>query len=279
MNSKIIWAFRGGRPKQAPAFIVEMFARLLLIALLPITPGLLGQNSSDPSAEFKRLASELSAARLGGGTEIESLQEKALAYLDSIAASTLNSSSSPDLDAINQRLAGLVSHTPPIGENYRLLKLGGTPAAYALLVNFGQGGPAAVRIYASTNGRYGSAARIDRFTQKDFFDSDIEIVPVSMNENVFVIVSGRTDDLSTGLFSAWRFDGHGIVALWSSDLLQQSNYEAEADGFHLTYCGQPDDDHPSQCNKMTRDLYRYQDGAWKRVESTDLPEVKTAPQP
>lgn len=279
MNSKIIWAFRGGRPKQARAFPVGIFARLLLIALLPITPGLLAQNSADPSAEFKRLASELSAARLGGGTEIESQQEKALAYLDSIAASTLNSSSSPDLDAINQRLAGLVSHTPPIGENYRLLKLGGTPAAYALLVNFGQGGPAAVRIYASTNGHYGLAARIDRFTQKDFFDSDIEIVPVSMNENVFVIVSGRTDDLSTGLFSAWRFDGHGIVALWSSDLLQQSNYEAEADGFHLTYCGQPDDDHPSQCNKMTKDLYRYQDGAWKRVESTDLPEVKPAPQP
>src|SRR5271165_3572262 len=116
MNSKIIWAFRGGRPKQARAFPVEIFARLLLIALLPITPGLLAQKSADPSAEFKRLASELSAARLGGGTEIESQQEEALAYLDSVAASTLNSSSSPDLDAINQRLAGLVSHTPPIGE-------------------------------------------------------------------------------------------------------------------------------------------------------------------
>ena len=59
---------------------------------------------------------------------------------------------------------------------------------------------------------------------------------MSNTESVFVIVSGRTDDLSTGRFSAWRFDGHGVVALWSSDLLQQSNYAADGSGFRLTYC-------------------------------------------
>ena len=88
------------------------------------------------------------------------------------------------------------------------------------------------------------ASKIDHFAQKDFFDSDVELIPVSEAEPVFVTVSGRTDDLSTGIFSAWRFDGLRVVALWSSDLLQQSNYEADANGFHLTYCGQEDEDHP-----------------------------------
>jgi hypothetical protein len=111
--------------------------------------------------------------------------------------------------------------------------------------------------------------------QKDFYDSDIELVPVSVSEPVFVTVGGRTDDLSTGMFSAWRFDGHRAVPLWSSDLLQQSNYEADANGFHITYCGQPDEDHPAVCLKMTRDLYRYQDGEWKRMETVDLPAAKT----
>ena len=181
----------------------------------------------------------------------------------------LSGSATPDLDAANQRLAGLVSHTPPVGENYRLVKLGGTPAAYAMVVNFGLGGPAAVRIYAAADGRYVLASRIDHFLQKDFFDSDIELIPVSDAEPVFVTVSGRTDDLSTGMFSAWRFDGRRVVPLWSSDLLQQSNYEADANGFHLTYCGQPDEDHPAQCLKMTRDLYRFQDGEWKRIETAN----------
>jgi hypothetical protein len=92
---------------------------------------------------------------------------------------------------------------------------------------------------------------------------------------VFVTISGRTDDLSTGLFSAWRFDGHGLVNLWNSDLLQQSSYQAGEKGFDLAYCSQVDDDHPSQCLKMSRDLYRFQGGEWKRVETVDL----SAPKP
>jgi hypothetical protein len=158
-----------------------------------------------------------------------------------------------------------------VGENYRLVKLGGTPAVYAMAINFGLGGPAAVRIYAGSYGHFALAARIDRFVQKDFLDSDIELVPVSNSEPVFVTVSGRTDDLSTGAFSAWRFDGQSAVALWNSDLLQQSSYEADENGFHLAYCSQVDEDHPSQCLKMSRDLYRFQAGEWKRIETADLP--------
>ena len=199
---------------------------------------------------------------------------KALAYLDSIAVSVLNLPAGPNLEGANRSLAGLASHTPPVGENYRLVKLGGAPASYAMVINFGLGGPAAVRIYAGSAGRYALAARIDHFVQKDFFDSDLELVSVSDAEPVFVTISGRTDDLSTGLFSAWRFDGHGVTALWNSDLLQQSSYEADENGFRLAYCSKVDEDRPSECLRMSRDVYRFQAGEWKRIETEDLPPSK-----
>jgi hypothetical protein len=232
------------------------------------------QNGSDPAAEFKQLSAELSAARLSGGDENAARMEKALAYLDSIAISVLNVSGEPNLDGANRGLAGLVSRIPPVGENYRLVKLGGTPPVYAIAVNLGLGGPAAVRIYAGSAGSYALAAKIDRFVQKDFLDSDVELAPVSNSEAVFVTISGRTDDLSTGLFSAWKFDERGVINLWNSDLLQQSSYQAGEKGFELAYCSQVDDDQPSLCHKMSRDLYRYQGEEWKRVETIDLPAPK-----
>jgi hypothetical protein len=248
-----------------------------LLILIPSAIGLRAQFKGNPAAEFKRLAAQLSAARLNGAAESEDSQEMALGILDGLAASVLTGSASPDLDAANQRMADLVSHVPPVGENYRLVQLGGDPAAYAMVVNFGLGGPAAVRIYSNASGRYVLAAKIDHIVEKDFFDSDIELVPVSAAEPVFVIVSGRTDDLATGMFSAWRFDGRRAAPLWNSDLLQQSSYEADGDGFHLTYCSEPDEDHPAVCHKMTRDLYRLQAGEWKRVETKELVPAKATP--
>lgn len=247
-------------------------ALLFFLFLLP-PMWLRAQRNTDSSAEFKRISSELSSARLGGAEENAAQLETALAYLDSVAVSILaaNGPALPDLERGNQRLAGLVSHTPPVGENYRLVKLGGPSAIYAMVVNFGLGGPAAVRIYAGPAGHFALAAKIDHTVEKDFLDSDVELIPVSRSEPVFVTVAGRTDDLSTGLFSAWRFDGHHAVALWSSDLLQQSSYEADENGFRLAYCSEVDEDHPSQCLKMSQDLYRFQNGEWKRIESTNLP--------
>jgi hypothetical protein len=253
---------------------LAIFLGLVLFGFTLFAAWLPAQSGSDATAEFKRVSGELSAARLGGGDENEAQMEKALAYLDSIAISVLNIPAGPNLDEANRGLEGLVSRTPPVGENYRLVKLGGTPAAYAMVINFGLGGPAAVRLYAGAAGHYALAARIDHFVQKDFFDSDLELVPVSNFEPVFVTVSGRTDDLSTGLFSAWQFDGHRVVSLWNSDLLQQSSYGADENGFRLVYCSQVDEDHPSQCLKMSRDLYRFQAGEWKRIETSDLPPPK-----
>ena len=252
-------------------------ATVLLPSLMPLTMDLRAQVKSDSSIEFRRLAAQLSTARLDGAAESEVSQEKALAILDELASSVLSGSASPDLDAANRRMADLVSHVPPVGENYRLVRLGGSPAAYALVVNFGIGGPAAVRIYSNVGGRFALAARIDHFVEKDFFDSDIELISVSTAEPAFVIVAGRTDDLATGLFTAWRFDGRRAAPLWSSDLLQQSSYEADRDGFHLTYCSEPDEDHPAQCHKMARDTYRLQGSEWKRIETKDIGPTKAAP--
>jgi hypothetical protein len=267
--------------KVLPAARAGMVRDVLLVGIVifgagPFAAPMHAQIARDPTAEFKRISEELSAARLSGGVEDEAQMEKAFAYLDSIAVSVLNVPAEANLDGANRGLAGLVSRTPPVGENYRLVKLGGTPAAYAMVINFGLGGPAAVRIYAGAAGHYALAAKIDHIVQKDFFDSDLELVTVSSSEPVFVTVSGRTDDLSTGMFSAWQFDGHRVVALWNSDLLQQSSYEAEENGFRLAYCSEVDEDHPSQCLKMTRDLYRFQAGEWKRVETADLPPPKPA---
>lgn len=250
---------------------------LLILALTLSGPRVTAQSGADPVAEFKRIAEELSTARLGGGNENQRQMEKALEYLDSIALSTLSVQGLPQLDEANRKLTGLASHTPPVGENYRLVKLGGSPAKYAMAVNFGLGGPAAVRIYASEDGRYSLAGGIDHFAQKDFFDSDMELTPVSDSDPVFVTISGRTDDLSTGQFSAWRLDGRRVTALWNSDLLQQSSYEADADGFHLAYCSQVDEDRPSNCLKMSRDVWRYQGGEWKRIETADLPSKSRTP--
>ena len=249
----------------------------VVLVLIPLAISLPAQIKGDPASEFKKLAAQLSTARLDGAAESEASQEMALGILDELASAALNGSASPDLVAANQRMADLVTHVPPVGENYHLVRLGGAPVAYAMVVNFGLGGPAAVRVYSNAGGRYALAARIDHFVEKDFFDSDIELIPVSTAEPIFVIVAGRTDDLATGMFTAWRFDGRRAMPLWSSDLLQQSSYEADGDGFHLTYCSEPDEDHPGLCHKMARDLYRPQAGEWKRIETKDVRPAKASP--
>ena len=265
-----------GKVSATARAVASIFVSFVILGVNPSSGRLHAQTGGDPAVEFKNIAAELSAARLGGADESEARMQKALEYLDAIAVSALNVAASPDLDAVNRRLEGLAAHTPPVGEDYRLVKIGGTPAAYAMEINFGLGGPAAVRIYSGGAGHYALAARIDHFAQKDFLDSDVELVPVSGSEPVFVTVSGRTDDLSTGAFTAWQFNGHGVAALWNSDLLQQSSYQAEDGGFRIAYCSQVNEDRPSDCLKMSRDLYRYQAGEWKRTETADMSLPKPA---
>lgn len=231
-----------------------------------------------PESEFTRLAGRLAGQRLAEAEEGEKLQEQALAILDGLVFEALNAGSHPDLDAVNQRLAGLVRQPPAVGESYRLVSLGGSPDVYALVANFSLGGPSAVRLYRSVASRYGLAARVDRFAQKDFFDEYLEVVPVPGPKPglavLFVTVTGRTDELQTGAFTAWRFGGDTVKALWSSDILQQSSYELRPEGFRLTYCAETDENSPSLCRRMTRDLYTWDGAVWKRVEQASVPVPK-----
>jgi len=229
--------------------------------------------AQDPNREFRRLAMQLADQRLAEAEGTQAVQEKALGILDAMVLEALNSSTQPDLEVLNQHLATLLTQQPPVGEGYRVLRLGGSPTVYSLVANFGLAGPSAVRLYTA-QGRYALAGRIDRFAQKDFFDEYLELVPLSAPVVLFVTVAGRTDDLQTGVYTAWQFDGQRLKSVWSSDLLQQSSYEAGPDGFRLTYCLQTDEDNPRACREMLRDRYVWDGGAWKRAEETPVPVPK-----
>jgi len=243
-----------------------------------------GQSGSPASGrDFSSLVAELTAARDDASAEspaLEKVQEQALQALDTVALAELNSGKS-DLAAINARLAMFVTHQPPIGEGYSVVRLGsaveaGGPAIYALLADFGLSGPSAVRVYAGAPGRFALAARVDRYAQKDFLDDYVELVPIPGPAPVFVTVAGRTDDLQTVVFTAWFFDGRAVSAVWNSDILQDSTYQASPDGFRVTYCSQTDPGGTGKCDAMQRDRYAWQAGAWKRIESTPLPAAAPA---
>jgi hypothetical protein len=226
-------------------------------------------------SEFSRLAERLAALRSAGGDEDQAAQEKALSMLDAIALPALNAPGEPSPDALNKRLASLVTAQPIEGEDFRVLKLKGGAGAYALVANFSVAGPAAVRIYAGPAGKVALLARIDRYAQKDLFDENLELIPITgppdAAVSLFVTVGGRADELRSGTFVAWSFDGTLLRVVWSSDLLQQSSYETAADGFRLTYCADPDDAHPGVCRRMTRDRYTWDGTNWKRVERSPAP--------
>ena len=230
--------------------------------------------AQEPAPQFRRLASQLAAVRLAGGDDDPALLEKALSLLDARILSALHASPSPDLDALNRSLTALTTDDAPVSQGFRLSRLSITPPVYALAANFGLAGPSAVRLYSAGAGEFALAARIDRSAQKTYFDEYLELVPLAAPTVLFVTVTGRTDDLQTGSFAAWRFTEPTLELLWSADLLQQSSYQAAPEGFRLTYCTESDDRNPRLCRRMTRDRYQWQDGAWKRVEQTPVPVPK-----
>jgi len=241
-------------------------------------------------AEFRKLALQLVAQRQAGGVEKEEPQTQALALLDEVATAALNerpatqnASKLPSLNLVLERLHGLTSAESRIGESYTVQQIGAESAAtgaplYAVAANFGLSGPSAVRLYAPTSlEAMGSSqawlafklvAKIDRFTNEEFFDEYLEVVPVNPQANVFVTVTGRTDDRKTGLFMAWRFDGEQLKNLWTSELLEHSAYEAKDGAFRLDFCAEPDEDKPSQCKKMQHDQFRW-NGNWSRKPAED----------
>ncbi len=151
-----------------------------------------------------------------------------------------------------------------------MFRLGGNPAAFALLADFGEGGPSAVRIYAGAPGKLSLAARVDRYAQKDFFDDYIELVPVPG---------------PVALLSPWRgapttsrqaYSRPGILTdtkqrpfgcrISSSNRVMRS----VRNGLQLNYCADPDPDDPRVCHQTRRERFAWQDGAWKQAESVAL---------
>jgi hypothetical protein len=256
------------------AFAASVLAYALCLAVTPAC----GQNrpaAAAPPPEFARLAEKLAADRASGLEETEATEEQALEILDRAAMGSLNAAA-PDPEALNARLAAFVTRQPPLGEGFRIFRIGGSPASFALLADFGEGGPSAVRIYAGTPGKLSLAARVDRYAQKDFLDDYIELVPMPGSGAFFITVAGRTDDLQTGVFTAWHFDGKQVESVWTSDIVEQSSYEVNANGFQLSYCADPDPDDPRVCHQVRRERFIWQDGVWKQAESETLAPAGTA---
>ncbi len=234
------------------------------------------QVSPQAQADFAKLVAQLSPSDgANESPQSKAAQEQAMAMLDQVAVQALKSGSAdangPDLAALNVTLAQYITRHPSLGESYRIEKLPGSPTPYAMLIDFGPNGPSAVRVYAGAPGQLALAAGVDRYTQKDFLDDYIELVPWTGSESIFITAAGRTDELQTGIFTAWRFDGHQVESIWTSDVLQQSSYAMAKDGFRITYCADPDPDDIHSCLKMERDHYTWQDGKWTWAENTPLP--------
>lgn len=223
-------------------------------------------------AEFKRLTAQIAADRRSGAEENASLFEYTLSLLDRMVLNTLNVPAIPDLKIINTQFALMTAQPPVVGQGYRVVRVGGVPPVYTLVANFGVGGPSAVRVYRLVPGeKFRLLAHIDRFTQKDFFDDYLEVVPVEAPSPLFVTVAGRTDELKSGAFIAWKITGEKLEQVWSTDILTSSSYEPAPKGLLLTYCSDFPEDRPKACRKTTRERYSWDGKTWQRVEQTTLP--------
>lgn len=223
-------------------------------------------------AEFKRLAAQIQAQRQSGQEENASLFEYSLSLLDNMALASLNVPAEPNIDVINTQFALLVEHQPAVGEEYVVYRLAGKPRTFALVVNFGVSGPSAVRLYSAYGApRCRLIARIDRFTQKEFFDDYLALIPVEASEPLFVTVTGRTDELKSGAFMAWRLAGDKLAPVWSTDILPQSTYEPAPAGLKLTYCADFAEDRPQDCRRMSRERFAWDGATWQRVEQQSVP--------
>ena len=248
-----------------------LLAPALLLAAVISLPGAAARPEPQHEAEFRRLARQIASQRQSGEEENAQLFEYSLSLLDQMVVATLNVTGTPDLNVINTQLGLLVENQPAVGEEYKVYRLGGKPSTFALVANFGVSGPSTVRLYSVSGGpRYRLISRIDRFTQKDFFDDYLALVPVEAAEPMFVTVTGRTDALKSGAFTAWRLSGDKLAPVWTTDILPQSTYEPAPVGIHLTYCADYAEDHPQECRRMSSERFEWDGTAWRRVEQQNI---------
>lgn len=247
--------------------------RCFLAAILAALAGS-GLPAQDRVAEFRQLASQMVERRRAGMEENQADQNRALALVDAMVLEQLNGAVVASPDAITKSLEPLVLRQPPVGEEYRVLRMGPANLPWFLLsANFGLAGPSALRIYARPGDPaqpYRLAAQIDRFSQPEYFDEFMAVVQVAPNEGVFVTVTGRTDELETGGYIAWRFDGERLSRLWSTELLERSRYELVGAEFRLTFCEESDEDDPRKCVRTLRERYGWLGSGWHLLERREV---------
>jgi hypothetical protein len=249
----------------------------LLLSVLFAPPAVAQQPPAfTPEMEetFRRLSAELAAARLDGDDTEEDEEEQALQLLDALVLAGV-SAPEPDLAALNRRLDSLAAVPVRVGESYHLARLG--PRAqgvryYVLGVNFGFAGPAAARVYSCRDDDCRLAGSVDADYDAELFDENLVVHALDTEEPVFVLITGRTDELSTGAFAAWRFTSAGLDRLWAVELSPRAEYEALPDGIRVRYCAEPDLYRPETCVRTARESWAWRNGAWRQ-----LPEPPGAP--
>lgn len=216
---------------------------------------------------FRRLAAELAAARLEGDDTEEEDEEQALELLDALVLAGL-AAAEPDLAALNRRLEALAAVPVRVGESYRLARLaprGQGARYYVLAVNFGFAGPAAARVYSCREEDCRLAGSVDADFDAELFDENLVVHALDVDEPVFVLVTGRTDELSTGAFAAWRFTAAGLVRLWAVELSPRAEYDLLPDGIRVRYCAEPDIYRPETCLRMAAESWAWRGGAWRQL--------------
>jgi hypothetical protein len=251
----------------------------LLLAVLLASPAAAQEPAPfTPQMEqtFRELSARLSADRLDGEDTDEEDEEHALELLDALVLSAL-APAEPDLEALNGRLAALAAGGdagPRLGESYRIFRLGRPGAEvryYALAVNFGFAGPAAVRVYFCRDDRCRLAGSVDADYDPELFDENLVLIPLEVEEPVFLLVTGLSDEFRTGAFAAWRFTHAGLEQLWSTELSPRASYQAAPDGITVTYCADPEPLRPAECRRMARERWVWRDGEWRRLDAGPPP--------
>ena len=124
-----------------------------------------------------------------------------------------------------------------------------------------------VHVFIGGTGAVGGAAALQMVAM---LEEMMTIAPPASPDDVPVlIVTGRTDDRKTGSFAAWRLVGSRLQALWSSELLEHSSYEAKDGVLRIDFCSENDEEKPSVCKKMTRERYAWNAG-WIRLLQEDI---------
>src|SRR5258708_19353454 len=92
--------------------------KITLLLLGPLIRDMRAQTSSDSTVEFKKLAAQLSTARLDGAAESEASEEMALGILDKLAVAVFDRPTFPVIVVSNPRRSDFVFPFSPVWSKF-----------------------------------------------------------------------------------------------------------------------------------------------------------------